>query len=280
VISSTKLVFHKSENQASLKYEQIMDQAGLKTIFVSGTAGSGKSLLSSKLYDYYTKNGAFTSILNLDPGVENLPYSCDIDVRDYVDIVSIMQQYDLGPNGALVMAADLIASKIDDIQNEVNRVNPDYLIVDTPGQIELFAYRSSGRFLIDNITSEEKTSIFLFDGALITTPVNFVSVALLATSIRLRLNLPTVNVLTKTDLIGANLKNILQWSSSLSTLESAIANDADGDTYTLTTNILRGLNLSGFAQGLIPISNVTGDGFVNLEGALSRILNLGEEVED
>ncbi|KFM20952.1 GTPase protein [Marine Group I thaumarchaeote SCGC RSA3] len=133
--------------------------------------------------------------MNLDPGVENLPYSCDIDVRDFVDIVSIMQQYDLGPNGALVMAADLIASKIDEIQNEVNRVNPDYLIVDTPGQIELFAYRSSGRFLIDNITSEEKTNIFLFDGALITTPVNFVSIALLATSIRLRLNLPTVNVL-------------------------------------------------------------------------------------
>ena len=252
----------------------------MKTIFVSGTAGSGKSLLSSKLYDYYTKNGAFTAVLNLDPGVENLPYSCDVDVRDFVDIVSIMQQYDLGPNGAVVMAADLIASKIDDIQNEVNRVNPDYLIVDTPGQIELFAYRSSGRFLIDNISSEEKTSIFLFDGALITTPVNFVSIALLATSIRLRLNLPTINVLTKTDLIGANLKNILQWSSSLSTLENAIANDADGDTYTLTTNILRGLNLSGFAQGLIPISNVTGDGFVNLEGALSRILNLGEEVED
>ena len=257
-----------------------MNQTRLKTIFVSGTAGSGKSLLSSKLYDYYTKNGAFTAVLNLDPGVENLPYSCDVDVRDFVDIVSIMQQYDLGPNGALVMAADLIASKIDDIQNEVNRVNPDYLIVDTPGQIELFAYRSSGRFLIDNISSEEKTSVFLFDGALITTPVNFVSIALLATSIRLRLNLPTINVLTKTDLIGANLKNILQWSSSLSTLESAIANDADGDTYTLTTNILRGLNLSGFAQGLIPISNVTGDGFVNLEGALSRILNLGEEVED
>ena len=252
----------------------------MKSIFVSGTAGSGKSLLSSKLYDYYTKNGAFTAVLNLDPGVENLPYTCDIDVRDYVDIVSIMQQYDLGPNGALIMANDLIASKIDDIQNEVNRVNPDYLIVDTPGQIELFAYRSSGRFLVENITSEEKTSIFLFDGALITTPVNFVSIALLATSIRLRLNLPAVNVVTKTDLIGAKLKEILQWSTSLSTLEEAISKEADGDTYTLTTNILRGLNLSGFAQGLIPISNVTGDGFVNLEGALSRILNLGEEVED
>ena len=252
----------------------------MKSIFVSGTAGSGKSLLTSKLYEYYTKNGAFTAVLNLDPGVENTPYTCDIDVRDYVDIVSIMQQYDLGPNGALVMANDLIASKIDDIQNEVNRVNPDYLIVDTPGQIELFAYRSSGSFLVENIASDEKASIFLFDGALVTTPMNFVSIALLATSIRLRLNLPTINAITKTDIIGEKLKEILQWSTSLSTLENAISKEADGDTYSLATNILRGLNLSGFAQGLIPISNITGEGFVNLEGALSRILNLGEEVED
>ena len=252
----------------------------MKTIFISGTAGSGKSLLTSKLHEYYTKNGAFAAILNLDPGVENMPYTCDVDVRDYVDYVSIMQKYDLGPNGGLIMANDLIASKIDEIQNEVNRVNPDYLIVDTPGQIELFAYRSSGPFLVENISSEEKTNIFLFDGALINTPVNFVSIALLATSIRLRLKIATVNVLTKTDLIGTKLKDILQWTTSLSKLEDAIGKEADGDTYTLTTNILRGLNLGGFAQGLIPISNVTGDGFVNLEGALSRILNLGEEVEN
>jgi GTPase SAR1 family protein len=263
-----------------LKYKQIRNLTGLKTIFISGTAGSGKSLLSSKLYEYYTKNGAFAAVLNLDPGVENVPYTCDIDVRDFVDYVSIMQQYDLGPNGALVMANDLIASKIDDIKKEVDTVNPDYLIVDTPGQIELFAYRSSGRFIVENMSSEEKTSIFLFDGSLITSPVNFVSIALLATSIRLRLNLPTVNVLTKTDLIGDKLKEILQWSSNLKTLEDAISKEADGDTYTLTTNILRGLNLSGFAQGLIPISNVTGDGFINLESGLSRILNLGEEIED
>ena len=252
----------------------------MKTVFISGTAGSGKSLLSSKLQDYYSKNGAFAAILNLDPGVENTPYTCDVDVRDYVDYVSIMQQYELGPNGAMVMANDLIASKIDDIENQVNQVNPDYLIVDTPGQIELFAYRSSGRFIVDNISSDEKTKVFLFDGSLITTPVNFVSIALLATSIRLRLNLPTINVLTKTDLIEDKLKDILQWSTDLETLENAIGKDTDGETYSLTTNILRGLNLGGFVQGLIPISNVTGEGFLNLEGALSRILNLGEEVEN
>ena len=252
----------------------------MKIVFVTGTAGSGKSLLTSRIYDYYTSNGAFAAIFNLDPGVESLPYSCDIDVRDKIDIVSIMKQYDLGPNGALIMANDLIASKFDEFQNEINNVNPDYLIVDTPGQIELFAYRTSGPFLVQNLDSDEKVNLFLFDGALITSPVNFVSIALLATSIKLRLNLPTINVLTKTDLIGEKLKDIIRWSSDLKSLEGAISKDADGETYTLTTNILRSLNLGGFAQGLIPISNVSGEGMVNLESALSRTINLGDEVED
>src|SRR5574342_943957 len=171
----------------------------MKTIFLVGTAGSGKSLLASKLFDYYTKNGAFVGMLNLDPGVENLPYACDVDVRDQVDIVSIMRQYDLGPNGAMIMANDLIASKIDQIQQDVDNVNPDYLIVDTPGQIELFAYRTSGPYFVNNFAADQKTSLFLYDGVLVTTPVNFVSMALLATSIRLRMGMPTINVLTKTD---------------------------------------------------------------------------------
>jgi GPN-loop GTPase len=252
----------------------------LKSIFIAGTAGSGKSLLTSKINEYYTRNGAFASILNLDPGVETLPYACDVDVRDHIDIVSIMKQYELGPNGALIMANDLIATKIDNLQNEIDKINPDYLIVDTPGQIELFAYRSSGQFLVQNLNLDEKMSIFLFDGSLVTTPVNFISIALLATSIKLRLNLPTINVLTKTDLIGDKLKEILKWSTNLSALENAIAQEVDGEAYALTTSILRGLNLGGFAQGLIPISNVTGEGMVNLESALSRTINLGEEVED
>jgi len=252
----------------------------LKIIFVTGTAGAGKSLLVSKIYEYYTSNGAFAAILNLDPGVENLPYSCDIDVRDHVDIISLMKQYDLGPNGALIMANDLIATKIDKIQHEIDDVNPDYLIIDTPGQIELFAYRTSGPFLVENLDAEEKVNIFLYDGSLITTAVNFVSIALLATSIKLRLKISTINLITKTDLIGAKMKEILQWSTNLKSLETAISDEADGETYSLTTNILRSLNFGGFAQGLIPISSVTGEGMINLQSALSRIINLGEEVED
>ncbi|HET6459105.1 MAG TPA: ATP/GTP-binding protein [Nitrosopumilaceae archaeon] len=252
----------------------------MKAIFIIGTAGSGKSLLTANLFDYYTKNGNFVGVLNLDPGVENLPYTCDVDVRDYVDLISVMKQYDLGPNGAMIMASDLIASKIDELQRDVDNVNPDYLIVDTPGQIELFAYRTSGPFFVENFNVEQKSAIFLHDGSLVTTPTNFVSMALLASSIKLRLNLPFVNVLTKTDLIEDRIRDILKWSSNLSSLEEAIAKQSDGESYTLVMNILRSLNVGGFSQGLIPISNATTEGMINLEAALSRILNLGEEVEE
>jgi len=252
----------------------------LKAIFVAGTAGSGKSLLTSKIHEYYTRNGAFTAILNLDPGVISLPYTPDIDIRDSVDIVSIMKQYDLGPNGALMMANDLIASKLEELQEEADKINPDYLIIDTPGQIELFAYRTSGPYFVNNFMADQKSALFLYDGVLVTTAVNFVSMALLATSIRLRMGMPTINVLTKTDLIANKISEILRWTTNLKSLESAISAEADGETYVLVTNILRSLNLSGFAQGLIPVSNATGEGMVNLEGSLSRILNQGEEVED
>ena len=252
----------------------------MKTIFMVGTAGSGKSLLTSKIFDYYTRNGAFVGMLNLDPAVENLPYTCDVDIRNYVDIVSIMRQYDLGPNGSIIMANDLAASKIDEIQREVDNVNPDYLIVDTPGQIELFAYRVSGPFFAQNLAAEQKVTLFLHDGVLITTPTNFVSMALLASSVKLRLGLSQINILTKIDLIEDKIKDILKWSTNMASLEEAIANQADGESYTLMINLLRSLNVGGFAQGLIPVSNATGEGMVNLQAVLSRVLNLGEEVED
>jgi hypothetical protein len=113
-----------------------------------------------------------------------------------------------------------------------------------------------------------------------TSPSNFVSIALLATSVKLRLGISQINVLTKTDLIEDKIKDILKWSTNMASLEDALAKDSDGENYTLAVNILRSLNLGGFAQGTIPISNATGEGMVNLQAALSRVLNLGEEVED
>ena len=236
--------------------------------------------MTSKIKEYYAKNSAFPATLNLDPGVGHLPYSPDVDVRDYVDINSLMEEYGLGSNGSLIMANDLIATKIDQIQTEIDTINPDYLLVDTPGQVELFAYRESGPFFVKNIHGDEKINLFLYDGTMITSPSNFVSLSLLSTSIRLRLGLPTINAITKTDLIQDKLNEVLGWSSSDYDLEDQISKEVDGETLPLISDMCRTLNNNDFFDDLFPVSNVTGDGMVELESALSRIINLGEEVED
>jgi GTPase SAR1 family protein len=249
-------------------------------IFMVGTAGSGKSLLTSTLVSWYTEKGSHAITVNLDPGALELPYTPDVDVRNYIDFQTIMESYQLGPNGALILASDLIATKLDDIQDEIDEFNPDYAIVDTPGQVELFAYRNSGPFIVKNIVCDNRAVLFLFDALLVSTPTNFVSMALLATSVQLRLRSPQISVLTKRDMIGKEVNKIMRWSSNAVALEESIREDEEESQYLLSSGILRELIKLGFAHELIPLSSVTREGMVELSATLANILRGGEEVED
>ena len=250
----------------------------MKAIFIAGTAGSGKSLLTSRLLQWYKDNSAYPITLNLDPGVINLPYEPDVDVRNYIDIATLMKSYGLGPNGSLIMASDMIATKLDEIQKEVDELNPDYLIVDTPGQVELFAFRASGPYFAINFHADEKATIFAFDGMLVSSPINFVSISLLALSVRLRLKMAQINVLTKRDLVIDNLKNIMEWAGSSMALEHTLNSEKDAEYSLLTKDLARSISKGGFGQSLIAVSSITMSGMVNLAAALARTLNQGEDI--
>jgi GTPase SAR1 family protein len=249
----------------------------VNAIFITGTAGSGKSLLTSKLLQWYRDNNVYPIALNLDPGAVSLPYDPDVDVRDYIDIVTLMENYNLGPNGSLVMASDMIATKLDEIQREVDGLNPDYVIVDTPGQIELFAFRASGPYFVTNLRADIKATIFTFDAMLVSSPINFVSIALLASSVKLRLKTSQINVLTKRDLVMDKLKDIMEWAGSHMMLEQALDGEKDAEYSLLSKDLARSMSKGGFSPGLIAVSSVTMNGMVNLSAALSRTLNLGED---
>ena len=251
--------------------------SGLKAIFVTGTAGSGKSLLTSRLAQWYKDTGAFPATLNLDPGTLKLPYEPDIDVRNYIDIDRLMDSYGLGPNGSLVMASDMIATKLDEIQAEVDELNPDYIVVDTPGQIELFAFRASGPYFVSNLKAEDKVNVFAFDGMLVSSPINFVSVSLLASAVKLRIKIAQVNVLTKRDLVIDKLGQLLDWGSSAYALDNALTDEKDVEYSLLSRDLAKSLSKAGFGQGIIAVSSLTMSGMVNLAAALSRTVNQGED---
>jgi hypothetical protein len=250
----------------------------MDAIFITGTAGSGKSLLASGLLKSQTDNGQFSIILNLDPGVANLPYEPHVDVRDYIDIQTIMETYDLGPNGSLLMASDMVATRLEEMQEQVDELNPDCVIVDTAGQIELFAFRASGMYFVSNFRADNKAMIFTFDGMIVSSPINYVSVLLLASSVRLRLNTSQINVLTKRDLVIERLKSILQWSTSITALEAALNSEKDTLSSLFSKDLVRAVAKSGLMEGLVAVSSVTTSGMVNLTASLARILRQGEDM--
>ena len=229
----------------------------MNTIFITGTAGSGKSLLTSKLLQWYNDRNSFSISLNLDPGTLDLPYEPDVDVRNYIDINTLMSSYQLGLNGALIMASDMIATRLEEIQDEINSLNAEYVLVDTPGQIELFAFRESGPYFVSHFQSDNKATLFIFDGMLVSSPINYVSISLLASSIKLRLKTPQIGVLTKRDLIIDKLPEVLGWSSSRALLDSALNSEKDSEYSLLCKDLVRSLSRSGFMEGILAVSSLT-----------------------
>lgn len=212
--------------------------------------------------------------VSLDPGAMKLPYSPDVDIRNYVSVERLMEEYDLGPNGALLMAADLIAGEAHRVRDELEALRPDYVLVDTPGQIELFAFRASGPYLTKELTSDPKAVIYLFDSAFSSSPLNYVSNMFLSAAVFNRLLLPQIHLLSKADLIPESLvERIVEWGSEPETLETAIEEQIPGSTQLLTRDIAQALSSIGLSFSLIPVSAKDTSGFVDFHALLTRVLS-------
>ncbi|MEL9929758.1 MAG: ATP/GTP-binding protein, partial [Sulfolobales archaeon] len=125
-------------------------------IIVVGLAGSGKSTLASAFSEWLSSHNLDPAIINLDPAAESLQYTPDFDIRKYVDARDIMYRYRLGPNGALITAVDLMVNHVDEIREFIDGRKANYYIIDTPGQMEIFAFRETGPLILDEIIGDRK----------------------------------------------------------------------------------------------------------------------------
>jgi len=247
-------------------------------VFIIGTAGSGKSLLTASFTDWLRLSKQNVIAVNLDPGVFTLPYTPDIDIRDYIKIEQLMEQYGLGPNGALIMAADLIAEETERLGEEIATFNPDIALIDTPGQMELFAFRASGPYIANELTKEPRALIYLFDSVFSSNPLNYVSNVFLAAAVYNRFFTPQVHVLSKSDLLPPeDMNRIVDWSADPTALEAAIEEKLTGTRRLLSRDVIHAVYRLGLKFLLIPVSAKTNEGFVSLNATLERILASGEK---
>jgi GTPase SAR1 family protein len=158
-------------------------------VVVLGPAGSGKSLLTASFGKYLQGEGYTVRFLNLDSGCAVLPYECDFDVRSIFTVEEIMRREGLGPNGAMLRAMEKLCGV------DIPIFNADFNLIDTPGQLEIFAFHKSGPKIVNKL--QNTVGIFIIDGTI--GVGDLPAVYLYALAVRYRLGINMITVVNKAD---------------------------------------------------------------------------------
>ncbi|KAI0206548.1 hypothetical protein F4808DRAFT_407793 [Astrocystis sublimbata] len=200
-----------------------------------GMAGSGKTTFMQRINAHLHGQKDPPYVINLDPAVLNVPFESNIDIRDSVNYKEVMKQYNLGPNGGILTSLNLFATKVDQILSLLEkRAAPDpakpekkpinNILVDTPGQIEVFVWSASGQILLESLASSFPTVIaYVIDTPRTASTSTFMSNMLYACSILYKTKLPMILVFNKTDVKDASFAK--EWMTNYDAFQEALAQD-------------------------------------------------------
>jgi len=250
-----------------------------RNLYFLGTAGSGKSTMVYAFEQWMNSQGFDSVTVNLDPGAEHLAYAPDVDARDWIRLSEVMEEQGLGPNGAQVAAADLLALHAKELADVLEKFVSPYVLIDTPGQIELFTFRASGPAIIDAFGREDSCLVYLNDPLLVRDPSGFVSSVLLSATVQFRHNLPFVNILSKSDLVPeADLERILRWSGDPYALYESLFQDGATSKTLLDVEFLKSMEAVGIYRRLHPVSSELLFGFEEIYMQVQQVFEGGEDL--
>ncbi len=188
-----------------------------------------------------------------------------------------MEEYGLGPNGGMILASDLMVNYLDDLKYEIDEFNPDWVLVDTAGQLELFAFRETGPLIASSLGfgDIQKSVSFLFDSNFVLRPNGFISTLLLAASVQFRFRrISQINVLSKMDLLDDDqIDMIINWSQDFKALEESTSERESGLIRELSMDLSEVFIQMGSTAELIPCTIKREDGLDLLFGYLQRVFD-------
>jgi GTPase SAR1 family protein len=250
-----------------------------RNLFFIGTAGCGKSTMVHAFREWLATQGLDAIAVNLDPGAERILYDPEVDVRDWIKLSEVMEEHGLGPNGAQVVAADLLAMNAGEIVEVMEGFKTNYFLIDTPGQVELFTFRESSKVVIDAFGREDSILIYLNDPALVKTPSGLISSVLLSATAQFRHSLPFVSVLSKADLLGEEeVEKIVNWSLDPIALYDALMEDGTTPKTLLDVEFMKEMETIGVYRRLFPVSSEAVSGFEDVYNQVQLVFEGGEDL--
>ena len=236
-------------------------------VLVLGTAGSGKTQLSYNYVSWLRRGGTDAKVVNLDPGAEVTPFDPDWDIRKIISVNDLMMRERLGPNGAMLRAAEQMLTESRRIVAGLKSLGGEYVVVDTPGQIELFVFHSSGPRLVSEFNGIARTvGVFLLDPVLTGDPANLAAALAQSVVVRVRLNIPLVIVASKSDLNSR--KDLARMLSDADYLASRVERESTGSAAEAAAVLVDVIRKLPWSQRAVSVSSVTRDGFEDLHGLL------------
>jgi len=167
------------------------------------------------------------------------------------------------------------------IVDEILSYDAEYVLIDTPGQLELFVFRDVGPYLVDELSKIEAARsaiLYLIDSNLSKNPANIISVLLLGAAIQYRFIKPQLNLLTKIDtLTEKEYAKILEWTNDLDDLIKAADEETKGILREMTIKIGEMLKDFGTISRILPISAYEETNMDTLYAELQRIFAGGED---
>jgi len=251
----------------------------LRYLYFIGTAGSGKSTLVQAFKEWLDFQGIDAVMVNLDPGADYVPYQPDVDIRDWVNIADVMKDYSLGPNGAQVVAADLVALNNREWTTVVKEFRADYCLIDTPGQMELFAFRQSSNAIIEELGKEDGFLVFLSDPTLARTPNGFVSDLMLCGITQFRFDLPIMNVISKADILSEEeLEEMKGWSRDPYALYNSLTEKQINAQSIMSIELFKAMENVGMYKEMYPVSSEEGTGMEDIYSMVQMYFEGGEDI--